>query len=61
MDSENLPLEPASRTGVCHEKVCRYEPPSTVAVWRDPFGNRWDLIEPARPEAQASLTGSRLM
>ena len=22
------------------------EPYGTVAVWRDPFGNRWDLIEP---------------
>ena len=23
----------------------RAEPYGTVAVWRDPFGNRWDLIE----------------
>lgn len=23
----------------------RHEPYGTVAVWRDPFGNRWDLIE----------------
>lgn len=26
----------------------RYEPYGTVAVWRDPFGNRWDLIEHRR-------------
>ncbi len=24
----------------------RHEPYGTVAVWRDPFGNRWDLIQP---------------
>ena len=26
----------------------RQEPYGTVAVWRDPFGNRWDLIEHRR-------------
>lgn len=26
----------------------RHEPYGTVAVWRDPFGNRWDLIEHRR-------------
>ncbi len=26
----------------------RQEPYGMVAVFRDPFGNRWDLIEPAR-------------
>jgi catechol 2,3-dioxygenase-like lactoylglutathione lyase family enzyme len=26
----------------------RHEPYGTVAVFRDVFGNRWDLIEPAR-------------
>lgn len=24
----------------------RHEPYGIVAVWRDPFGNRWDLIQP---------------
>lgn len=26
----------------------RHAPYGTVAVWRDPFGNRWDLIEHRR-------------
>jgi catechol 2,3-dioxygenase-like lactoylglutathione lyase family enzyme len=32
--------------GVQFEEPPRQEPYGTVAVWRDPFGNRWDLIEP---------------
>ncbi|MEL7105459.1 MAG: VOC family protein [Pseudomonadota bacterium] len=31
--------------GVAFEEAPRVEPYGTVAVWRDPFGNRWDLIE----------------
>ncbi|MBO9410448.1 MULTISPECIES: VOC family protein [unclassified Ruegeria] len=31
--------------GVTFEETPRHEPYGTVAVWRDPFGNRWDLIE----------------
>jgi catechol 2,3-dioxygenase-like lactoylglutathione lyase family enzyme len=31
--------------GVVFEEEPRHEPYGTVAVWRDPFGNRWDLIE----------------
>lgn len=31
--------------GVYFEESPRYEPYGWVAVWRDPFGNRWDLIE----------------
>lgn len=34
--------------GVIFEEAPRHEPYGTVAVWRDPFGNRWDLIGPAR-------------
>lgn len=30
---------------VTFEEPPRHEPYGTVAVWRDPFGNRWDLIE----------------
>ena len=30
---------------VLFEEDPRSEPYGTVAVWRDPFGNRWDLIE----------------
>jgi len=32
--------------GVAFEEPPRHEPYGTVAVWRDPFGNRWDLIGP---------------
>jgi catechol 2,3-dioxygenase-like lactoylglutathione lyase family enzyme len=31
--------------GVLFEEEPRHEAYGTVAVWRDPFGNRWDLIE----------------
>jgi catechol 2,3-dioxygenase-like lactoylglutathione lyase family enzyme len=30
--------------GVQFEEAPRHEPYGSVAVWRDPFGNRWDLI-----------------
>ena len=33
--------------GVQFEEAPRHEPYGTVAVWRDPFGNRWDLIQPS--------------
>ncbi|SDE44450.1 VOC family protein [Limimaricola pyoseonensis] len=32
--------------GVVFEEAPRHEPYGTVAVFRDPWGNRWDLIEP---------------
>ncbi len=32
--------------GVMFEETPRREPYGKVAVWRDPFGNRWDLIGP---------------
>jgi len=31
--------------GVMFEEKPRAEPYGIVAVWRDPFGNRWDLIQ----------------
>jgi catechol 2,3-dioxygenase-like lactoylglutathione lyase family enzyme len=31
--------------GIAFEEVPRREAYGTVAVWRDPFGNRWDLIQ----------------
>ena len=34
-----------SADGVVFEEAPRKEPYGMVAVWRDPFGNRWDLIE----------------
>ena len=32
--------------GVTFREAPRYEPYGTVAVFEDPFGNLWDLIEP---------------
>lgn len=31
--------------GVTFEEPPRHEAYGTVAIWRDPFGNRWDLLE----------------
>lgn len=31
--------------GVTFEEAPRHEPYGSVAVWRDPFGNRWDLLQ----------------
>lgn len=31
--------------GVMFEEPPRHEPYGIVAVWRDPFGNRWDLLQ----------------
>jgi len=31
--------------GVHFEEAPRAEPYGTVAVWRDPFGDRWDLLQ----------------
>ncbi len=31
--------------GIKFEESPRHEPYGKVAVWQDPFGNRWDLIE----------------
>ena len=33
--------------GVPFEEPPRAEEYGTVAVWRDPFGNRWDLLQPS--------------
>jgi len=30
--------------GVTFEEPPRHEPYGMVAIWRDPFGNRWDLL-----------------
>ena len=34
--------------GVVFEEAPRHEPYGTVAVWQDPFGNRWDLLQLAK-------------
>lgn len=33
--------------GAMFEEAPRHEPYGIVAIWRDPYGNRWDLIQPA--------------
>jgi catechol 2,3-dioxygenase-like lactoylglutathione lyase family enzyme len=38
--------------GVVFEETPRDEPYGRVAVWRDPFGNRWDLIGPPSSAAE---------
>ena len=40
--------ERLARAGVEFEEAPRREAYGTVAVWRDPFGNRWDLVGPGR-------------
>jgi catechol 2,3-dioxygenase-like lactoylglutathione lyase family enzyme len=37
--------------GVKFREAPRYEPYGTVAVFEDPFGNLWDLIEPKAYDA----------
>lgn len=44
-DSDHARMRAA---GVVFEEEPRDEPYGRVAVWRDPFGNRWDLIGPSR-------------
>jgi predicted enzyme related to lactoylglutathione lyase len=38
------------REGVVFETAPRDEPYGRVAVWKDPWNNRWDLIQFARPD-----------
>lgn len=37
--------------GVRFVEAPRHEPYGIVAVFEDPYGNRWDLIQPMRPTA----------
>src|SRR6185369_6434891 len=39
------------KAGALFEEQPRHEPYGTVAVFRDLYGNRWDLIEPKNGEA----------
>ncbi len=41
------------QAGVDFGDAPRAEPYGRVAVFHDPFGNRWDLIEPAQPDRGA--------
>ncbi len=48
LETDNFARDHAAMlaAGVVFEEEPRHEIYGTVAVWRDPFGNRWDLIEP---------------
>lgn len=43
--------------GVSFLESPRPEPYGTVAVFQDPFGNRWDLIEPRSDRPQSAGAG----
>lgn len=47
LETEDFQRDHAAMTaaGVVFEEPPRQEPYGIVAVWRDPFGNRWDLLE----------------
>jgi len=45
-DDFNADAAKITAAGGTFEEHPRHEPYGTVAVWRDPFGNRWDLIQP---------------
>ena len=50
LETDDFARDHAAMTaaGVEFEEEPRHEFYGTVAVWRDPFGNRWDLIEHRR-------------
>ncbi len=47
LETDDFTRDHAAMTAkaVWFEESPRYEPYGTVAVFRDPFGNRWDLIQ----------------
>jgi catechol 2,3-dioxygenase-like lactoylglutathione lyase family enzyme len=51
LETDDFARDHAAMTarGVTFEEAPRTEPYGIVAVFRDPFGNRWDLIEYAKP------------
>jgi uncharacterized glyoxalase superfamily protein PhnB len=46
LHTEDFARDHAAMTaaGVVFEEAPRQEPYGMVAVWRDPWGNRWDLL-----------------
>ncbi|WFB11224.1 VOC family protein [Streptomyces sp. LX-29] len=50
-DAFDRDYERMRAAGVVFEEAPRREPYGTVAVFRDLYGNRWDLIQPNRPTA----------
>ena len=51
--------ESMRKAGVRFLEAPRAEPYGVVAVFEDPFGNRWDLIEPARRPSAGAEEGER--
>ena len=49
LNTDDFPRDAALivAAGGVFEEAPRHEPYGIVAVWRDPFGNRWDLIQRA--------------
>lgn len=49
LETDDFARDHAAMTaaGVVFLEDPRHEPYGTVAVWRDPFGNKWDLIQHA--------------
>lgn len=47
LETDDFPRDAGriAAAGGVFEEPPRHEPYGMVAVWRDPFGNRWDLIE----------------
>lgn len=41
--------------GVTFEAAPRNEPYGRVAVWQDPWGNRWDLIQFTNPDRSGTI------
>ena len=52
--------ESMTKAGVTFEEAPRLEPYAKVAVWRDPFGNRWDLLQPREYPATGEGASKRL-
>lgn len=48
LETDDFALDHAAMlaAGIPFEEKPRHEPYGIVAVWRDPFGNRWDLLQP---------------
>ena len=55
LETEDFDRDHARLTaaGAVFEAPPRDEPYGRVAVWRDPWGNRWDLIQYADPEGRS--------
>lgn len=51
LETDDFDRDHAAMTtaGVVFLEAPRREPYGTVAVWQDPFGNKWDLIQHASP------------